>query len=78
MKKKKLKNFKKGISKRVVLKETVKSLILAAAKTALRRMNAHSLNERANTDSQKQYLNASIVNCFIGQVKNEKKRQKRF
>lgn len=70
--------FKKRISKPIVLKETVKSLILAATKTALGGMNAHSFNERTNTDSHKQYLNASIVNCLIVHVKNEKRRQKRF
>lgn len=69
-----------GISKPIALKETVKStvksFILAAARTALRGMNAHSFNERANTNSHKQYLNVSIVNCFVVHVKNEK-RQKR-
>lgn len=49
---------RKGISKPVVLKETAKSLILLAARIALREVNAHSFTERAHMELPKQYLNA--------------------
>lgn len=68
---------RKGISKPVVLKETAKSLILLAARIALREVNAHSFTERAHMELPKQYLNACIGNCFIAHVKSEK-RQKGF